>query len=439
MQILKIVRFLSLLVILSMRATYLPAQEVVPITDTIVNKDTLPRIDTVVAVAPIPLDTTLRITNLNPYITLHVDSSLTYKLDINKDESGFYWFLRNAPLGLKINKDNGLLSFRAEKSLFLSGRLKYDKEYKVKLGVQNLANPKERADTFFTLVFYSTEIIASRVKPTVSSVLYIDEGDSLSFKVQCELGNFPIENISTTTSLPLKDYRFVRKCDEDFSWRVPYDFIKDGDTAKQRLLLVTFVGTNKFLTRDTAVVRIFVKDALNYPQRNLEYRRVVNDINYYILQLKFAFKELDKKIKKTKNTRTSFDLVSGTTALGGTVFSTMSNEGQKQLGRILPSVGVALVPVKEAVSPVKSYEQNSASLVRTSIRRLEYSLSDNALLNERDPEILFKTKKLKDDLKQIQVQLIDIPTLDTGGLSEEELNRYFNNPKVNRKYKVTKN
>ena len=41
-------------------------------------------------------------------------------------------------------------------------------------------------------------------------------------------------------------------------------------------------------------------------------------------------------------------------------------------------------------------------------------------------------------MKQIQVQLIDIPTLDTNNLSEEELNNYFNNPKVNKKYKVTK-
>jgi hypothetical protein len=117
----------------------------------------------------------------------------------------------------------------------------------------------------------------------------------------------------------------------------------------------------------------------------------------------------------------------------------MSNENEKNIGRILPGVGVALVPVKEAVSPVKSYEQNSASLVRTSIRRLEYSVSDNALNGDRDPEILQKTKKLKDDLRQTQIQLIDIPTLDADNLSEKDLNNYFNNPKVNKKYKVTKN
>ena len=387
--------------------------------------------------APVIEDTVLRITNLNPYITLHVDSTLSYKLDINKDQANYYWYLRNAPVGLKINKDNGSLTFRAEKSYFLSGRLKYDNDYKVSIGVQNLKNAKERVDTGFTLVFYSTEILPSRVKPTVNDLLFVDEGDTISFKVQCDAGSFPIEHVSMLTSIPLKNFQQVNKCDDDFVWTVPYDFIKEGDTAKQRLLTLKFIGANKFQNRDTATIRIYVRSALNYPLRIEEYNRMVKDVRFYILQLKFAFKELDKKVRKTKNTRTGFDLASGSTALGGTIFST--TQSKKTMGTILPSVGVALVPVKEAVSPSKSYEQNSASLVRTSIRRLEYSLSDNVLLGDRDPDILLKSKKLKDDMKQMQVQLIDIPTLDVNNLSEEELNNYFNSPKVNRKYKVTKN
>ena len=404
----------------------------------IIAQDTIPKFGIITPSIP-AADTEVRIINLNSFITLHVDSSLNYKLDINKNQQGYYWFLRNAPVGLKINKDDGLLSFKADKSYFLSGRLKYDYEYKLQVGVQNLSNSRDRADTFFTLVFYNTEIIPSHVKPSVNNILFVDEGDSVSFKVQCESGSYPIENISTSTSLPINDYNAVSKCDEEFRWKIPFDFIKEGDTARQRLLTVSFIGTNKFLSRDTALVRIYVNHALNYPQRNIEYARVLKEFNLYILQLKFAFKELDKKVRKTKNTRTTFDLVSGTTALGGTVFSTMNNDNDKNVGRILPSVGVALVPVKEAVSPVKSYEQNSASLVRTSIRRLEYSMSDNTLTGDRDPEILQKTKKLKDDLRQTQIQLIDIPTLDTENLSEKDLNNYFNNPKVNKKYKITKN
>src|SRR5258705_6925158 len=135
--------------------------------------------------SPDSVNVPLRITNLNPYFTIHSDSTLTYNLEINKDETKYYWFLRNSPVGLRINKDDGLLTFKAEKSFFLSGKLKYDVEYKVNIGVQNLSDPKERVDTFFTMVFYNTDIIASKVKPSVSSTLMVDEGDTISFKVQC--------------------------------------------------------------------------------------------------------------------------------------------------------------------------------------------------------------------------------------------------------------
>src|SRR5579871_1323508 len=108
-------------------------------------------------------DSILRIRNLNPYFTLHVDSTLNYHLEINKDPAHYYWFLKNSPVGLRINKDNGLLTFKAEKSYFLSGKLKYDYDYKVNIGVQNLNNPNERIDTSFTLLFFTTEIIHSRL------------------------------------------------------------------------------------------------------------------------------------------------------------------------------------------------------------------------------------------------------------------------------------
>ena len=64
-------------------------------------------------------DSVLRIRNLNPYITLHVDSTLQYKLDINKDQSKYYWFLKNSPVGLKVERNSGLLTFKAEKAFFL--------------------------------------------------------------------------------------------------------------------------------------------------------------------------------------------------------------------------------------------------------------------------------------------------------------------------------
>ena len=59
-------------------------------------------------------DSTLRIRNINPYFTLHVDSTLKYAFEINKDQSQYYWYLKNSPVGLKINKDDGLLTFKAD-------------------------------------------------------------------------------------------------------------------------------------------------------------------------------------------------------------------------------------------------------------------------------------------------------------------------------------
>ncbi len=411
--------------------------DTIPKRDSIILTDTIPLGPDSLPVAPI--DTTLRILNLTPYMTLHVDSSINYKLEINRAPGNFFWFLKNAPVGLKIGKDDGTLSFKAEKSLFLSGRLKYDQEYKVMMGIQNLSDPKERIDTFFTLMFYNTEIVISRLKPGVSETIFVDEGDTLTIPIQCERGSFPIESISTLTDASIKGYETVRKCDDIFSWAIPYDFVKDDDKEKQKTFHITFVGADKFYNRDTAKITVVVRDALNYPFRQGEYNRVVKEIQRYILQLKFSFKELDKNVKRTKNTRTSFDLMSGSSALAGTVLSTSSADGDKNIGKVMPSVGVALVPVKEAVSPVKAYESNSAAQVRTSIKRLEYSLSDNSLVGETDPEILTKLAKLRSDLKQVQTQLIDVPMVDTGGMSEEELNTYFNSPKVNKKYKLTRN
>ena len=61
---------------------------------------------------------------------------------------------------------------------------------------------------------------------------------------------------------------------------------------------------------------------------------------------------------------------------------------------------------------------------------------DNQLVGKKDTDIVKKTNKLKDELKQVQVQLIDIPIEFTNDLSEEELNQYFNSPKVNKKYRL---
>ena len=382
-----------------------------------------------------PVDTVLRIKNFTPYFTLHVDSTLDYHFEINKNPENYYWYLKNSPVGLKINKDNGIVHFKADKSFFLSGKLRYDNQYKVKVGVQNLNDPKDFLDTTFTILFYNTDIIPSKIKPTVSSDLTIDEGDTLYFKLQCEEGSFPLESITYYCNYPIRSSTPITGCGDVFTWIVPYDFIKESDNVKQKTLIIKFVGVDKFFNRDTAVLNINVNQAINYPRREAEYDRVTASIEKYIIQLKSTFRSLDKKIKSTKNTRTTFDLTSATTALGGTVFSSMSTQSLQTTGKILPSVGVALVPVKEAVAPNKNDELNAASLVRNDIKRLQYALTDNVLIGDKDPDIVIKTSKLKNELQQVQLQLIDVTIVDDS-TDSKELDDYFNNPKVAKKYRL---
>ena len=378
-------------------------------------------------------DSSLRIINLNPYFTQHVDSNLSYQFQINRDQSKYFWYLKNSPVGLKINKDNGLLTFKAEKSYFLSGKLKYDVPYKVFVGVQSLINPNENVDTSFTLLFFNTDIIPSRVKPTVAGTLSIDEGETISFKVQCESGSFPIEDIIFTSSIPIKNFSLVTKCNDEFSWTPDYDFVKGKDTT---IVNLSFIGSTKFQTHDTATVRVIVRNALNYPVALADYDQTVKNLSSYIFELKYTFLQLDKGLKKNKTARTSFDLTGATTATTGTILSTSSSVGAQNTGKILPSIGVSLVPIKEAVVPTKVVDQNQASLIRTSIKRLEYMMTDNSLVGEKDPDISQKTKKLKDELKQAQIQLIDVPVDISNNMTEEELNKYFNSPKVNKKYRL---
>ncbi|MEO6836931.1 MAG: hypothetical protein ABI261_02885 [Ginsengibacter sp.] len=381
------------------------------------------------------VDTVLRIKNFSPYFTLHVDSTLDYHFEINKDPYNYYWYLKNSPVGLKINKDNGNLHFKADKSYFLSDKLKYDNEYKVKIGVQNLNDPRDHVDTTFTLLFYNTDIIPSKIKPTVGDNLNIEEGDTLSFNLQCENGSFPLESITYYCNYPIRSSTSLSKCGDTFTWIAPYDFIKDNESSKQKILVIKFIGVDKFFNRDTATVNVKVNESINFPFRLSEYNKIYSSIGTYIIQLKNTFRILDQKIKRTKDTRTKFDLTSATTALGGTVFSSLPDENEQTVGKILPSVGVALVPVKEAVAPNKNDELNSASLVRNDIKRLQYLLTDNTLVGSKDPDIVKKTGKLKDELQQVQLQLIDVPVVDDT-TDNKALDEYFNNPKVAKKYRL---
>jgi hypothetical protein len=410
-----------------------------------VKKDTIPPPVTdslkIAEVIPVNEDSVLRIVNLNPYFTLQVDSVLLYDLQINKPSENYFWYLKNAPIGVKVDKNSGLLYFRADRTFFKSGKLKYDIPYKVDLGVQNLRDAKERFESTFTILFYNTEVIVSKLKPTVGSVLFLEEGDSIRFRVQCEEGSFPIEQINIVTNEPISKFKPVSKCNDEFAWMIPFDFIRDNDTARQKTLMLQFIGVDKFQNKDTASVKLIIKPGINFPLKMLEHKQVSDDLKKYITNLKLTFYVLSKTIKTTKTTRTGFDISSSTTAMFGTILSTTgASVAAKNTGKVLPSIGLTLVPVKEAVAPNRVQEQNTASQIRATIKRLDFMLTENALIGDRDLDILAKAKKMRDELKQSQLQLVDLPMVEFDQrYSQQDAEKYFNNPKVNKKYKLKVN
>jgi hypothetical protein len=414
---------LTLILAVSMQGVY--AQDEV---DTTVRPVAL---DTVVVI-----DTSIRIINLAPYFTQHVDSAFSYQFQINRSGSGYYWYLKNAPVGMWIHKESGLLQFKADKSFFMSGKLKYDHPYKVNIGVQSLGNPQDVADTSFSLLFYNTEIIPSRIRPSVSSNLTIDEGERIAFLVQCDNGSFPIEQITFSSNRTLQQVHMVKGCNEEFSWTPDFDFVKETDPGKEKLVQLNFIGSTRFGVRDTAVVRITVKNTLNYPLALEEHNQLRKHMEVYVLQLKWSFLQLDRRLKKNKSTRTSFDLTTAASSLSGTILNSSGSPGAQKAGKIVPSIGLSMVPIKEAVAPNKNVEQNQATLLRASIKRLEFMLGDNIAVGDRDPDLAKKTIKLREELKHVQVQLIDVPVEVSAGVTEEELNRYFNSRRVNKKYRL---
>ena len=390
---------------------------------------------------PLDTDTVLRVINLNPFFTIQVDSTLTYDFQINRPNANYFFYLKNAPIGVKLDKSTGVLYFKADKSYFKSGKLKYDIPYAVELGVQNLRNAEERFESSFTLLFYNTEVIVSKLKPTVGNLMYLEEGDSIRFRVQCEEGSFPVEQITIITNEPISNFKTVVRCNDEFAWMVPYDFIRDNDTAKQKTLALQFIGADKFRNRDTALVKLVIKPGINYIQKNLEHHQVAAEMKKYITNLKLTFYVISTNIKNNKSTRTGFDITGSSTAMLGTILSTAGESvSAKNVGKVLPSVGLTLVPVKEAVAPNKVQEQNTASQVRATIKRLDYILTENMMIGDKDPDILAKTRKLRDELKQSQLQLVDLPMVEFDPrYSQEQAEKYFNNPKVNKKYRLKVN
>lgn len=395
--------------------------------------------DSVVKKTPEPppfviVDMPLRITNFSPFFSLHVDSSLNYKFLINKDPKKYYWYLKDAPAGFKLDKDDGVITFKSNKSLFLSGRLKYDKEYPVIFGVQNLSNPFDKIDTTLKVTFYSTDIIYPRIKPTVVSPVTVAEGTKLSFNVLCEPGNFPIEKILLTSDVSIGRYKLPQTCDDTFEWTPSYDFVNEKDPNKEKAVTLIFIGSTNFNFSDTAKVKVIVKDGLDYDIANMEYHIADSSMRRWLRTLKITFVGIDKKLRKTKSTRTAFDI--STTSATASSPILLSLEKDKPIGKIMPGVGAVLVPIREASAPAKTAEQNQATLLRSNIKRLDYILSDNQISGDRDPLIVSKTNTIKTELRQSQIQLIDVPTEVYDAMTDEQLDQYINSRKVQKKYRL---
>lgn len=398
--------------------------------------------DTVaVPTPPVYLDTALRIMNVNPYFTLHVDSVLNYDFIINRDSKKYFWFLVNSPLGVRIDRNSGNLYIKADKGLFRSGRLKYDVPYKVQMGVQNLYNPMDRVDTSFTVVYYSTEVVLSKLKPTSSSIINVEEGDSIQFKIQCDEGTFPIEQISINTSMPISGFTPVRRCNEEFKWVIPFGIFRDNDTAKLRTVIVDFIGSDKFFNKDTVSIRINIRPGINYTVRNQQHKVAETEFYRYIQNLKLSFYVVSKSVKKNRSARTAFDIGGSTTALAGTVMNATATRGSttEAIGKVMPSVGLTLVPVKEAAAPNKVQEQNTATQLRAEVKRLEYVLSENKLTSTRDVEVLAKTRRLQEELKKSRMQFLDIPFDFDEKVSDADADKFFKDPKVNKNYRIKVN
>ncbi len=381
------------------------------------------------------IDTSLRITNFSPFFSLHVDSSISYKFLINKDSKKYHWYLKEAPVGFKMDKDNGVLSFRSSKSLFLSGRLRYDKEYPVKFGLQNLSNPLDKLDTTLHVTFYSTDVVYPSIKPSVVSPVTVTEGDKLSFNILCENGNFPIDKILLSSDISIGNFKLPKTCDDSFEWTPGYDFVTEKDAKKEKEATLLFIGTTNFNYADSARVKVIVKDGLNYDVATNEYRTADSLIKKWIRTLKVTFVQIDKKVRKTKGTRAAFDITAASTGIGATVVN-MAGKPNNAAGKILPGTAVLITPIKEASAPAKTAEQNQATLLRSNIKRLEYILNDNQLSDNRDPLIATKTNTLRTELRQSQIHLIDVPTEVFADMTDKQLDNYINSRKVQKKYRM---
>src|SRR5690606_33495378 len=150
---------------------------------------------------------------------------------------------------------------------------------------------------------------------------------------------------------------------DSFEWTPPYDFANDKDPNKEKVVTLVFIGSTNFNFSDTAKVKVIVKDGLDYDLANSEYHIADSSMRRWLRTLKITFVGIDKKLRKTKGTRTAFDI--STTSATASSPILISIKKDKDIGKIMPGVGAVLVPIREATAPAKTAEQNQATLLRS--------------------------------------------------------------------------
>jgi len=123
-----------------------------------------------------------------------------------------------------------------------------------------------------------------------------------------------------------------------------------------------------------------------------EYERTVKECNLHP-STEIAFVQLDKKVK-IQTTRTTFDMTSGSTGpWEDCILIDWLQQAHKLQERSCPEQSCP-GPGKESVVRRKLRRQNSASLIRSSIKRMEYH-SMKYPDRRKDPDIVKKINKLK--------------------------------------------
>jgi len=386
-------------------------------------------------------DTTLCIINVSPCFYLYPDSAIAYQLRLNRNPSGYTWYLKNNPPAVQLDSKTGMLYIKASATLFRQQKMFFGHRYVVSLGVQNNRDPTEWTDTSFAVIFQDPAIARGQIIPSVAGDIFAEEGDTIRFTLGCDNGNALVQSIKLSTSVAIGNYTSIQRCDDVFMWAIPFDFIRDRDSLDLRELRLTFVSIDDLQKKDTAEINIVIRQGINYVEKNQEYRKTAEEVKKYVQSLKLTFYVLNKSLRFNKFSRALFDVSAALTALAPAVIPEQQDEAKTGSGwnvsKLLPGIGLTLIPIKESLVPVKVQERANANQVRAVAKKLEFALLQNNLIGHRDPAVLNMICNLHEELRQARMQLIEVPLMEFDeDLSIEDAESYFKNYRTHKRHRL---